>query len=623
MPDFDARSAPEIAALAPVGDGRSCALISRDGAVEWLSWPRFDAPTIFASLLDRERGGSLVVRPLDRYRSERRYRPGTNVLETRFVTDTGEVRVIDCMPVAGRDGPVRPECELIRRIEGLRGSVRLGVRYAPRPGYGLAKVRFEKRGRLGWFTPTRLGVVHLRSTHELQPRPGDALGTELVMKSGGVAELLLGFSEGPAILPPHGEPTLETIDVTTRAWRAWSARTQYEGPWRDAVVRSALVLKLLTFAPTGAIVAAPTSSLPERLGGTLNWDSRYCRLRNASLTARALFSLGHHDEGRQFVEWLLHATRLTRPRLEVLYDVYGRAPRPERELPFLEGYRGASPVRVGNAAQRRNQLDVYGEVIDAAAWSARHGASFDKATAAMLADFGNEVRAHWMEPDNGISELRRAPRHRTRSRMLAWAALDRLVALHDTGLIHLKDRRGVFQTRERIRLDIERRGFNQSLGAYSGELDRPLLDASLLLAPHFGYAPASATRMRATVRALRQGLAHRGGPLIHRTSETTGGAFVAGSFWLAECLALDPATRAEAGPMFRALLGKANDLGLFAEEIDPVSGVALGNFPQAFSHVGLITAANALEATRVEAKHGQAAPSRARPPALKGSEVTP
>jgi GH15 family glucan-1,4-alpha-glucosidase len=398
---------------------------------------------------------------------------------------------------------------------------------------------------------------------------------------------------------PRGRRTRLLLDRTVASWRCWSGRTAYEGPFREAVVRSALLLKLLAFSPTGAIIAAPTTSLPEDPAGGLTWDYRYCWLRDASLTARALFGLGHRDEAVAFVEWLLHATRLTRPKVHVLYDLYGRPPSPEHELAHLEGWHGARPVRVGNAADRQYQLDVYGEVVEAAAWFVRHGERLDRDTAKLLDDLGRYVRRHWTEPDAGIWELRGPPTAHTHSRVLAWTALDRLCAMHDAGILDMRDRSACAQARDRIRVDIERRGYHEGLGSYVATLDGHTLDAALLRLPLYGYVPGDAPRMRSTVRAIRRGLG-AGGPLLYRNKLYDEGAFGLCSFWLVEALALGGEVR-EAGRLFEAMLRYANDVGLFAEEVDVRTGVPLGNSPQAYTHVGLVNAALTLEAAR----HGE------------------
>ena len=588
---------PPIGDYALIGDGRSAALVSRDGSLDWLCWPRFDSPSIFAALLDTARGGRFRVRPTGTFRSERRYLSDTNVLETVFHTASGAVALRDLMPVVSEEdkrAALIPEHEVLREVEGLVGQVDLEVVYSPRPDYGRKHPDLISRGAFGlWCEGTGSAVV-LHSDLPLQVSPDrqNAYGVATIA-SGERKHLSLVYSaDAPGVIPLLEDAARDRIERSVRWWRDWANRGTYDGPYRDAVMRSALVLKLMTYAPSGAVVAAPTTSLPEEIGGVRNWDYRYCWLRDASLTLRALFDLGYVEEAVAYLSWILHATRLTWPELQVLYDVFGEAHLPESELSHLSGYANSRPVRVGNDAHGQLQLDVYGEVIDAVTRFASRGGHVDRDTARMLNGLGETVCRRWREPDEGIWEGRAGRFHHTHSKVLCWVTLDRLIALHDTGRLRV-DRDRFCSERDAIRTAIEARGYNPRLDSYTRLFDGDDLDASLLTLPLYGYHEGTHPRMRATCQRVHERLARDG--LVYRYQTDDGlppgeGAFGICSFWAVECRARggDVAGATEA---FERLLACANDVGLLGEEIDPETGAALGNFPQAFTHVGLINAA--------------------------------
>ena len=606
-----------IADYAIVGDGRSAALISRAGSLDWLCWPRFDSPSIFAAILDEERGGRFSVAPEGPFRSTRSYLGETNVLETRFLTASGELAITDFMPVLTQSDSARgmhPGHELVRIARCERGEVDVAMVFDPRPDYGRRKAPIRAMGKLG----LRVDCGGDAIVTLLTDAPLGADGRGLVRLGGGeeIHFSLIYACGAPAVLPP---PTRDhsagALDRALQLWQAWASRTKYDGPARDLVVRSALVLKLMQYAPSGAIVAAPTTSLPERPGGDLNWDYRFCWLRDAALTARALFGLGHGEEAENFMSWLLTATSLSLPELHVLYDLYGRRPGRETELEHLRGYGGAKPVRIGNAATGQVQLDTYGEVIEAAAYFVRSGGQLDRPTANMLCAFGREVATSFDRPDEGIWEVRDVPRRFTHSRVLCWSALDRLCELAEKGHVPKADVEVFAAARDRIREEVETLGWSEQLHSYTRTLAGADVDAGLLLLPWYRYCPADAPRMRSTWRRIRERLEIAPGLFRRYYGGLTAGegAFGICSFWAAEYLALGGGTPAEAEEQLDTLLGYANDVGLFAEEIDPASGAALGNFPQAYTHVGLINAALSLR-DRLERGKGEAERARTHMP---------
>jgi GH15 family glucan-1,4-alpha-glucosidase len=593
--------APPIEDHAAIGDGRSAALVDRRGDVAWLAWPRFDSPAVIAGILDPERGGRLRVAPAAPARAARAYVPGTNVLVTRLETAGGALRLVDFMSIAGEDDLRRvalPEHELVRIAECVDGEVAVEIEADLRPAFGAERARPRDRGPLGIRLERGGEVTTLRATAPLAADPDGVVRGRAVLREGESLAVSLAYdSDGPCILPPLEEAP-EALRRTIRTWRAFSDALSYRGPWREAVERSALVLKLMAYAPSGAIVAAPTTSLPERPGGDLNWDYRFCWLRDAALTVRALYGVGCASEAEAFTGWLLHATRLTRPELRVLYDVYGRPPPRERIVPHLAGHGGARPVRTGNAAADQRQLDVYGEVIDAVAQVVRRGARIDRDVQAMLRGFGEVVCRRWREPESGIWEPREAPRLHTHSLALAWLALDRLLRLHAEGAIARLPAEAFARERDAIRRFVDARCWSARLGSFVAHPDGEEVDAALLLLGRVGYEPPGSPRMAGTWRRVRERLSPAPGLLYrYEPSRAAGeGAFGICSFWGAEHLAAGGGSLSEAVAWMEALLARANDVGLFAEEIAPATGRALGNFPQAFTHVGLVSAALAIEA---------------------------
>jgi len=628
-----------IGDYAAIGDGGSAALVGRDGSIDWLCWPRFDSPFIFGALLDPT-AGRWRIAPVAPFRTERHYIEDTNVLQTRFDTGAGLLVLTDLMPVASEEEKARflvPEREILRLVECERGEIEIEWSFEPRPGYGLRPASIRQAGQLGIRAETGAGLLSLRTDLPLAIRADGRAGGRARLSAGNAAHASLTFAaDGPAVLPPLGEWSRTALARTVEWWRTWTSRVRYDGPCREMVVRSALALRLMVYAPSGAVVAAPTTSLPERIGGSLNWDYRFCWLRDASFTVRALAGLGCRDEAHAFVSWLLHATRLTQPELRVLYDVHGNKPPGERTLDRLAGYRGSRPVRTGNLAVEQRQLDVYGEVIDAVTHFVREGGTLDRETEEVLRAWGEYVCGHWDEPDEGIWEPRTGRTNHTHSRMLCWVALDRLLHLHAQDHVRWAPAAKFEENREAIRQQVERRAWNPVLRSYVAELDGDRVDATLLLLAWYGFEAAESQRMRGTYHRIRERLAsgdgggllyrYRSEPLLHSEVASEGqgqpdspgeGAFGICGFWVVEYLALGGGTVEEARELFERLCGYANDVGLFAEEIDPATGAALGNFPQAFTHVGLINAAISL-ARRLK---GEAPVQRHVPPRQEGSEA--
>jgi len=609
-----------IGDYALVGDCRSAALVSRLGSIDWLCLPHFSSPATFAALLDRRRGGRFALRPTAAFEVNRRYLPQTNVLETTFRTQSGTLQLTDCLPIvndAERTQQLQPQREVLRLVSCVEGEVELEVVFEPRPDFGHRRARLKRRGRLGWTCQGGSEILMLHTDLPLDDGDGTGLCSRCRLRAGECGALSLTYARHDiGVILPLGEHARERCHDTVQWWRRWCARSVYDGPYPEMVERSALTLKMLTYGLSGALIAAPTTSLPEVDRGVRNWDYRYCWPRDAALTLSAFLELGHRGEADAFLGWLLHATRLSWPRLQVLYDVYGETRVHERELSHLEGYRGASPVRVGNEASDQRQLDVYGEVIAAAHDHVAHGGHLDADEARLLRGFAEQVCRKWRLGDQGIWEDRDAGRHHTHSKVMCWVALDRIVRMGQQGHLRVPlERYG--PERDAIRKSIEANGFNEEQGTYVSVYGGDDVDASLLLMALYGYQPADAPRMLATYRRIENELG-RNGFLYRFPREYDSGflppgenAFVIASFWAVEYLAL-LGEREQARTRFERIVACANDLGLLAEEVDPADGRLYGNFPQAFSHLGLIVAAHALAGAPAVRGRAPESPARER-----------
>jgi GH15 family glucan-1,4-alpha-glucosidase len=592
-PDVSPRY-PPLRDYALIGDGRTAALVSRAGSIDWWCLPNLDSPSVFGALLDADRGGRFTLGPAEAADVHRRYLPGTNVLETTFTTAGGRVRVIDALtlPRAG----LAPFRELVRRVEGLAGRVPMRWRLEPRFGYGLARTRVEPR--VPYPVASSGGTALGLCAWDAGPVTCDAGGMEGSFEASADtrATLVASAAYGEPLVFPRRDEVERRLEATVAFWRAWATELQYAGPWRDAVVRSALALKLLIFAPSGAIAAAPTTSLPEALGGERNWDYRFSWIRDSSFTLESLLQLGCVSEARAFFWWFMHATQRTRPRVNVFYRLDGDTRAPEVSLP-LDGYRGSRPVRVGNGAAGQLQLDTYGELVDAVYQFARREDALRLDTSHHVAQIADFVCAHWREPDAGIWEVRAEPRHHTQSKAMCWVALDRALALARAG--QLPTGRVDRWTREAaaIRQFIDAHCWSTRKQSYVGYAGTEDLDASLLLLGIMRYEAPDSPRLHATVAAIRRELGV--GSHLRRYTGDDGlaggeGAFTCCAFWLVEALGIT-GQRADAERLMEELLALGNDVGLYAEEVEPGTGEFLGNFPQGLVHLALVSAATALQ----------------------------
>jgi GH15 family glucan-1,4-alpha-glucosidase len=592
-----------IADYALLSDCQGAGLVARDGSVDWLCLPRFDSASVFSRLLDRS-AGHWSVRPVGAFTVHRAYVDTTMVLRTEFRTDTGTVVVTDALAVGecangrmlGREVPHA----LLRVVECTQGSVRVGVEFAPRPQYGSLRPLLAPADA-GLVCSVGSGSLRLSSPVRLEGR-ATARG-QMALSAGERAGFALQY------VPVGGLPRLWTqadidqaLRATLDAWRCWAALNQrYEGPWRDAVHLGGRVLQALTYAPTGAIVAAPTTSLPEAVGGERNWDYRFSWVRDASFTLRALSVAACPGEAEAFFSWMARTASAEgladgQP-LQVLYGVEGERELTERTLDHLTGWGGSRPVRIGNDAWQQRQLDIYGELLDAAYRLRGRLNRLDGHGRWFLVSLADAAAAHWAETDHSIWEVRGRPQHFVYSKLMCWVALDRAIALADE-LDAVARLPAWTSARVMIRAAIEEHGWSRRAGAYSQAFGSDLLDASALMMPITGFSAPDDPRARATVAAVRERLTGPSG-LVHRYEGIDDGLvgeegpFLLCTFWLAHALALMGET-ADAREVFERAASCANDVGLLAEEVDPAGGRLLGNFPQALSHIGLVNAAWAI-----------------------------
>jgi GH15 family glucan-1,4-alpha-glucosidase len=581
---------------AVIGDCETAALVSRQGSIDWLCWPRFDSAACFAALLGTPSHGRWVVEAADSHpRISRRYREDTLILETSIETTSGEVTVIDFMPPRGSNS------DIVRLVRGDRGAVRMRTELVLRFDYGRT---IPWVNRLADGTFRAIAGPDMVTLHTPVPLHGRDLTTvgEFDVAAGVTVPFVLTHGASH-LAPPRAIDPESSLEHTESFWKGWAARSRSRGEWSEAVTRSLITLKALTYAPTGGIVAAATTSLPERLGGVRNWDYRFCWLRDATLTLLALMNAGYYTEAAAWRDWLLRAAAGAPSQLQIMYGLAGERRLTEYEVGWLPGYAESRPVRVGNAAHGQLQLDVFGEVMDALHQGRRGGLELRQEDWGFQRELLEHLGTIWKQPDEGIWEVRGGPRHFTHSKVMAWVAFDRAIkAAEQFGLRGRVDHwRAV---RHAIHQDVCTHGFNPRLRSFVQSYGSKELDASLLLLPTVGFLPSSDERIQGTIAAVERHLFVNGFLLRYDTHSTDDGlppgegAFLACSFWLADAYVL-MGRIADARRLFERLLDLRNDVGLLAEEYDPDAGRLVGNFPQAFSHVALVnTAHNLARATK-------------------------
>ncbi|HTZ89675.1 MAG TPA: glycoside hydrolase family 15 protein [Alloacidobacterium sp.] len=587
-----------IGDYALIGDCETAALVSREGSIDWLCWPNFASAACFAALLGDEQNGYWRVAPSDNAKCKRHYQDHTLILETSFDTEGGSARLVDFMPVRGKHSDV------VRMLTGVRGQVAMRMDLVMRFDYGRA---------IPWVTDFEHGAARLisgpnlailRSNVQLKFKNGD-ITSEFELKEGQTVFFVLTYGESCEPLPPRINHE-KALNDTESFWKTWIRHQKLTSDYAEAMRRSLITLKALTYRPTGGIVAAPTTSLPEQIGGPRNWDYRYCWLRDATFTLLALMNAGFFDEARAWREWLLRAAAGSPDQLQIMYGIRGERHLLEWEVDWLTGYQNSTPVRVGNAASKQLQLDVYGEVADALLHAHLGGMKPQQEDLDLLRELTEHLCGIWQQPDSGIWEVRGGTRQFTYSKIMAWVALDR--AIRNAELFHLQGPVQKWrQTREQIHKEVCEQGWNRELGSFTQYYGSKELDASLLLLPILGFLPPSDPRVSSTVDAIQKHLMRDG--LLLRYDTTCGdglppgeGAFLACTFWLVTALSM-LGRKAEATEKYEELLKLRNDVGLLAEEYDTKHRRQLGNFPQALSHIALVN--SGLELMRHETSQHQ------------------
>jgi GH15 family glucan-1,4-alpha-glucosidase len=583
-----------IESYAAIGDGRTTALVALDGSIDFMSLPAMHCPTTFGALLDPKAGGRFVLRPQARFDAERRYLERTNVLETTYRTSGGVVRVTEALAL--QDGALLPWLEVSRRVEGLAGEVPMRWSVEPRFDWGRLEPRLVRRRGVAVAEGAGLAVsVHSFDAGEPRSEGFDITGS-FTARPGSRSLLAVCCTESQPIPIPRRDDVERRLDGTIGSWRRWLGGWDYDGPWPEHLARSALALKLLVYAPQGSILAAPTTSLPERIGGDKNYDYRYMWVRDASFTLEAFMRLGLPEQVHESYSCLLKAVRTTAPDIHPFYTVEGEVAHRCDELD-LAGYRGSRPVRHGNAAGRQLQLGSWGDLLETTDLYVRSGNTLDESTASLLADCLDKLCTSWSDEDSGIWELDDL-RQYTTSLIGTWMGFERGIALAERGELPDGHADRWREERANVQAFVEEQCWSEAAGSYVEAGGERGLDASLLRGARMGWHRASPERFARSVEAIRTQL-DAGGGLLHRTTREAEheGAFLACSFWLVEALAQTNRVD-EAAELFEELLGYENDVGLLSEQIDPSDGSFLGNFPQGLSHLALINSAGALQDAR-------------------------
>ena len=580
--------ASRIEDYAMIGDCETAALVGRDGSIDWLCWPRFDSAACFAGLLGTSENGRWLLCPeAGPLEVQRRYRPGTLILETEFRTNTGTAMIIDFMPVDGAS-------DLVRIVCGLSGTVRFQTELV---------LRFDYGSTVPWVTRNEDGTIEAIAgperavLHTSANLHGEDLKTVGCFTVDAEQTVSFVLSYGRSFVrPPEPIDPFESLECTEAFWREWSDRCPEVGPWTEVVKRSLITLKALTYAPSGGIVAAATTSLPECLGGTRNWDYRFCWLRDATFTLLAFLHSGYDQEARAWSDWLFRAVAGSPEQIQIVYGVGGERRLPELVVPWLSGYENSAPVRIGNAASQQLQIDIFGEIADALFWAFRSGVQPSKRGEAVRPVILEYLATVWRLADDGIWEVRGNRQHFVYSKVMAWVAFDRAAALAEAQGLHEPSHKWR-KIADEIHADVCERGFDRELGTFVQAYGSKRLDASLLLLPVVGFLPANDPRIQDTLQAIEQKLLLNDEFVLrYESAEAVDGlpggegAFLVCSFWLIDNYILQ-GRYPEARRLFDRLLSRCNDVGLLAEEFDPFKGRMLGNFPQAYSHVGVINCA--------------------------------